>query len=160
MQKPELPRPLPLVQKLPLLIRRRLQDGDIPGLLQLDGLCFDETWTEQEFKPRAMRICQVAFYGSILAGFIVYAIGNGCYHVLRVGVDTRFRRQGVASRLIKDLINETASTTFVYVDLCERDLVSQLLFRANQFKWIKTRKSRSPEVPAVYRLRYSHPSTV
>ena len=81
-----------------------MTEKHIPALAELERLCFSTPWTEQglreELDNRTAHFI-VAETGDQVAGYMgVFVVCESCY-VSDIAVYPQFRRQGVASALIK-----------------------------------------------------------
>ncbi len=88
---------------------RRLAYSDLPGVISIERRSFPAPWSLAMFvlelsKPSG--ICLVATEGDELLGYLVCSRYDRVWHLMNVAVSPDRRRQGVASRLISQLIEE------------------------------------------------------
>ncbi len=88
---------------------RRLAYSDLPGVISIERRSFPSPWSLAMFvlelsKPSG--ICLVATEGDELLGYLVCSRYDRVWHLMNVAVSPDRRRQGVASRLISQLIEE------------------------------------------------------
>ena len=89
---------------------RRLAYGDLPGVLSIERRSFPAPWSLAMFvlelsKPSG--ICLAADTGDGLAGYLVCSRYADIWHVMNVAVDPERRREGIAARMMGELL-ETA----------------------------------------------------
>jgi len=112
-----------------------------------DGL---PPWTEEDFL-QALRerntIGQVCERGDKVLGFVVYELHKRRLEVLRLGVLPGYRRQGVATALVRKLLSKLSEhrRDRVLLDCPERALGAQLFLRTQGFKARFLRRGRGDE---------------
>jgi len=88
---------------------RRLAYSDLPAVISVERRSFPAPWSLAMFvlelsKPSG--ICLAATDGDVLAGYLVCSRYDRVWHLMNVAVAPERRRQGIASRLISQLIAE------------------------------------------------------
>jgi ribosomal-protein-alanine N-acetyltransferase len=88
---------------------RRLAYSDLPAVISIERRSFPAPWSLAMFvlelsKPSG--ICLAATAGNELLGYLVCSRYDRVWHVMNVAVAPERRRQGVASRLISQLLEE------------------------------------------------------
>ena len=88
---------------------RRLVYSDLPAVLAIERRSFQTPWSLAMFvlelsKPSG--VCLAAADGSGLAGYLVCSRYSEVWHLMNVAVAPEWRRQGVATRLIEQLLGE------------------------------------------------------
>ncbi|HSS05428.1 MAG TPA: ribosomal protein S18-alanine N-acetyltransferase [Solirubrobacterales bacterium] len=88
---------------------RRLAYSDLPTVISIERRSFPAPWSLAMFvlelsKPSG--ICLAAVEGEELLGYLVCSRYDRVWHLMNVAVAPERRRQGVASRLISQLIAE------------------------------------------------------
>jgi [ribosomal protein S18]-alanine N-acetyltransferase len=88
---------------------RRLAYSDLPAVISIERRSFPAPWSLAMFvlelsKPSG--ICLVATEGNDLLGYLVCSRYDRVWHLMNVAVVPERRRQGVATRLISQLIAE------------------------------------------------------
>jgi [ribosomal protein S18]-alanine N-acetyltransferase len=96
---------------IPLDIRR-LSYGDLPDVIAIERRAFPSPWSLAMFvlelsKPTS--ICFGAVTNSELAGYLICSRYHTVWHLMNVAVDLDYRRLGVASRLIEQLLDEAGA---------------------------------------------------
>lgn len=85
---------------------RDFAPADLPRMLALDQVCFEEGIAYPESELRAFlafpgAICMVAESGKTLAGFILlHILKRATGHVITIDVHPEFRRSGLGNRLM------------------------------------------------------------
>ena len=87
---------------------RRLAYGDLPGVLSIERRSFPAPWSLAMFvlelsKPSG--ICLAADTGDGLAGYLVCSRYADIWHVMNVAVDPARRREGIAARMMSELLD-------------------------------------------------------
>jgi [ribosomal protein S18]-alanine N-acetyltransferase len=88
---------------------RRLAYSDLPGVISIERRSFPAPWSLAMFvlelsKPSG--ICLVATEGDELLGYLICSRYDRVWHLMNVAVSPNRRRQGVATRLISQLLAE------------------------------------------------------
>src|SRR5918992_4161394 len=88
------------------LMLRRLGYGDLPSVIAIERRAFPTPWSLAMFvlelsKPSG--ICLAAVEGERLVGYLVCSRYDTVWHLMNVAVDVTLRRQGIATRLIREL---------------------------------------------------------
>jgi [ribosomal protein S18]-alanine N-acetyltransferase len=89
---------------------RRLAYSDLPAVIAIERRSFPTPWSLAMFvlelsKPSG--ICLAATEREELLGYLVCSRYDQVWHLMNVAVDPRRRRDGVASRLLSRLLEET-----------------------------------------------------
>ncbi len=87
---------------------RRLAYGDLPGVLSIERRSFPAPWSLAMFvlelsKPSG--VCLAAETGDGIAGYLVCSRYADVWHLMNVAVDPDRRREGIAERLIEELLD-------------------------------------------------------
>jgi ribosomal-protein-alanine N-acetyltransferase len=108
---------------------RRLAYSDLPGVISIERRSFPAPWSLAMFvlelsKPSG--ICLAATSGDELLGYIVCSRYDRVWHLMNVAVAPERRREGVASRLISRLLEESARALpfTLEVRVSNRDAIS------------------------------------
>lgn len=118
---------------------RWLTGRDMPEVLRVEALSFDQSWTEEDFL-RCLRqrncIGMVAEDAGRVVGFMVYELHRWHLAVLNFAVHPARRRTGVGRVLVAKLVAKLASHRRERITLVVRDgnLPAQLFFRACGFR--------------------------
>ena len=87
---------------------RRLAYGDLPRVLSIERRSFPAPWSLAMFvlelsKPSG--VCLAADTGDGLAGYLVCSRYADIWHLMNVAVDPDRRREGIAERMITELLD-------------------------------------------------------
>jgi ribosomal-protein-alanine N-acetyltransferase len=87
---------------------RRLTYADLPQVIAIERRAFPTPWSLAMFvlelsKPSG--ICLAALIDGRLVGYLVCSRYDTVWHLMNVAVDTRLRRQGIASALLEHLFD-------------------------------------------------------
>ncbi len=133
-----------------------MTEKHIPALAELERLCFSTPWTEQglreELDNRTAHFI-VAETGDQVAGYMgVFVVCESCY-VSDIAVYPQFRRQGVASALIKKASADAAvlGAQSISLEVRPSNEAAVKLYRSLGFEDIGLRKRfyRDPEEDAL-----------
>jgi ribosomal-protein-alanine N-acetyltransferase len=92
----------------PLKIRR-LTYADLPHVIALERRAFPTPWSLAMFVlelSKASGICLAALRDGELVGHLICSRYDTVWHIMNVAVDPSARRQGVASALLRQLIDK------------------------------------------------------
>jgi ribosomal-protein-alanine N-acetyltransferase len=97
---------------LPLEIRT-LAYSDLPAVIEIERRAFPTPWSLAMFvleisKPTGL--CLAAVRGGVLRGYVICARYDLDWHLMNVAVDPDFRRQGIASTLLRELYARAADS--------------------------------------------------
>ena len=89
---------------------RRLAYSDLPAVISIERRSFPSPWSLAMFvlelsKPSG--ICLAAISGEELLGYLVCSRYDRVWHVMNVAVAPERRREGIASALLRQLLEET-----------------------------------------------------
>lgn len=119
---------------------RRMTLEDIEQVLEIDRASFNQPWPERAFRfeveNNAASRAWVAEENGKVVGMIVAWLMVDEAHIATIATHPRFRRQGVASRLLRHALdymrNEGAGSSFLEVR--ESNLAAQELYRTFGFE--------------------------
>ncbi|MFZ5722417.1 MAG: ribosomal protein S18-alanine N-acetyltransferase [Pseudomonadota bacterium] len=89
------------------MLLRAMTAGDLPSVIAIERASQPVPWTEGMLRDclRADYWNTVAVdHDGTVAGFVVLSSGGGDAHVLNIAVDPRYRRRGIARRLLASLM--------------------------------------------------------
>jgi [ribosomal protein S18]-alanine N-acetyltransferase len=86
---------------------RRLTYADLPELIAIERRAFPTPWSLAMFvlelsKPAS--VCLAALRGDRMIGFLICSRYDTVWHIMNVAVDPDRRREGVAGKLLTDLL--------------------------------------------------------
>ena len=88
---------------------RRLAYGDLPGVLSIERRSFPAPWSLAMFvlelsKPSG--VCLAAETSDGIVGYLVCSRYADVWHLMNVAVDPERRREGIAERLLDELLGD------------------------------------------------------
>lgn len=116
---------------------RTSTSADVPSVIDIDFKSYDEAWGAVRFNTHADSM-RVAVIGGRVVGYCIVDDINRVVHIYRIAVSPGFRRMGVASRLIADVILSYPNEQLIRCKVNEYDLESQLFLKASTFQAIRT----------------------
>lgn len=127
---------------------------DFPAVVEIEAACFDDPWTEDEFKTTLRSrnvIMVVAERDGRVVGYAVYEIGKSALKILTLGVAPDARRAGVGIALAARVVNKAAgSGRAARVVVSEKNLAAQLFFRACEFRAVRVKRDAFTDGAAGY----------
>ena len=128
-----------------VLIRKMLV-SDIPQVLQIEHISFSTPWSETAFFSEIYRpysLSKIAALDENIIGYVCanYVIDEG--HILNLAVHPDFRRSGVGTQLIEDLLEELKKTDcrYIYLEVRLSNLEARKFYERFGFRVIATRKN-------------------
>jgi ribosomal-protein-alanine N-acetyltransferase len=117
------------------LIRR-----DMPEVLQIERLCFEFPWTDEDFmgclrQRNCIGMVAEDEAGTIVA-FMVYELHKSRLAILNFCVGVRWQRMGVGTQMVGKLIDKLHQQrrNEIVVETRERNLDAQMFFKAMGFR--------------------------
>lgn len=120
------------------LIRR-----DMPEVLDIESMCFEYGWTEDDFLACLRQqncIGMVAEHEHRIVGFMVYELHKHRLHVLNFAVLPSVQGCGVGAAMVQRLFDKLSMLRRSEISTLvrERNLDAQLFFRAQGFRCVGT----------------------
>ena len=115
---------------------------DLPRVIDIDGLCFEFPWSEEEY-VRCLRqrncIGMVAECGDEIVGFMIYELHENRINLIVLGVDPNYGRRGIGSAMIEKIVSKLSVGRRNRITLCVQDnnLDAQFFFRVLGFKAVR-----------------------
>jgi [ribosomal protein S18]-alanine N-acetyltransferase len=128
---------------------------DVPRVLEIERMSFTSPWSEAAFLQEIHKhyaLSQVAEFGHEVIGYmcINYLFDEG--HILNLAVHPDFRRQGVATFLMKGALNilKEKGCRFFYLEVRVSNLAAKTFYERLGFRVVAFRKRYyvSPEEDA------------
>ena len=95
-------------------IIRRGTAFDLPAIAEIQKATRESAqWTPESYLKYTLRVAE--YQGNILGFVVSRQTASDEYEILNVAVSTEHRRRGIASRLLKSLMNEAAGVYFLEV---------------------------------------------
>ncbi len=128
---------------------RRMLATDIPKVVSIEQECFSLPWSAKAFEESLTQPYSVFFVAeattenSVITGYVgVYHIGDEC-DITNVAVSTKYRRKGIAIKLLK-AVEEYSVSKNVYsitLEVRESNTPAIRLYEGMQYKNIGIRKN-------------------
>jgi ribosomal-protein-alanine N-acetyltransferase len=115
---------------------------DMAEVMAVEEESFEYSWTEEDFL-RCLRqrnnIGMVADVGDRVVGFMIYELHKAKLHLLNFAVHPYWRRQGVGTQMVQQLISKLSShrRTRISLEVRETNLNAQLFFRKQELRATK-----------------------
>jgi ribosomal-protein-alanine N-acetyltransferase len=118
---------------------RWLVPRDLPRILAIEIRSFAFPWSEKDFRDflrDAKCVCIVAEQEERIVGFTAFRLGESCIRICNLAVVPSYRRCGVATRMLRTLIDLPSwqSRKSINVLVRETNLAAQVFFRAQGFR--------------------------
>lgn len=99
---------------------KKCKPGDEEALYAIDAECFFEPWSVISFSD-ALKKDMYTFLAAVVDGKTVGYIGAYCVigevYITNIGVSGKFRKNGIATALMKELIHKCRSEGALYISL-------------------------------------------
>ncbi len=86
------------------LLLRRMEVNDIPGVLEIERMCFSSPWSETSFfyrlHDRNFNVSLVGYVGEKLVAYVVSYVISDELHIANIAVHKDFRRHGIGEALL------------------------------------------------------------
>ena len=127
-----------------------MQRGDLPEIMGIESLSFSEPWTEEmflnELSSKGIAMVLVARVdegsGPRIAGFLCSWIVAGELQINNVAVHPGYRRRGVASQLLEEMLRraKTRGADAGYLEVRASNEAAQALYQRFGFRQIGRRR--------------------
>ncbi|MCE5312439.1 MAG: ribosomal protein S18-alanine N-acetyltransferase [Nitrospiraceae bacterium] len=128
-----------------LCIRPMTQE-DLPQVLNIEKSSFTAPWSEASFLSELYNryaICRAAEVGKTIAGYIcVRQISDEC-HIMNLAVHSLYRRKGIASLMLRDVLGDLRSQghTALHLEVRSSNIAAQNLYTKFGFSQAGLRKN-------------------
>ena len=118
---------------------RRLGEEDMEDVSALEALCFDTSWSPEQYREACRGgwlIAFGAFAGGALACFVSLSAAGGEAEILNIGTHPAWRRRGLAERLLRFALDSIAAeqgAAAVFLDVDETNAPALALYRKTGF---------------------------
>ncbi len=127
------------------ILIREMQASDIPDVLQIERMSFTTPWSKDAFLNEIHKLyssTKVAVLGDTIIGYICvnYIIDEG--HILNLAVHPDFRRRGIATKLVEDVLNELKEIDcrYLYLEVRVSNLEAKKFYEHLGFRVTGIRK--------------------
>lgn len=116
---------------------------DKPPILDIENEAFEFPWRGEDFDhclECGSTMLYVAEYENQVVGYSVFDLLPNIIHILNFAVDHRFRRLGVGSQMVAQLLEHLSwqHKWRIMLEIRESNLRAQLFFKKNGFRAIRT----------------------
>ena len=122
---------------------RYFKSGDERKIAEIEKECFSCPWSEQAVLSSANTDCVFVLYeeDGIVKGYAGLQIVLDEGYITNVAVGTFFRRQGIASALMEELLKKLDTLSFISLEVRESNLAAINLYTSLGFKEEGKRKN-------------------
>jgi ribosomal-protein-alanine N-acetyltransferase len=105
---------------MPEILLRKMQATDIPEVLKIERISFTTSWSENAFLKEIHKLyslTKVAVLGDKVIGYICanYIMDEG--HIMNLAVHHNFRRRGIGTKLVEEILDELKENDCRYIYL-------------------------------------------
>ncbi len=122
---------------------RWMQWADLDTVVDIERQSFPYPWTKNDFvscqqnRENIFRVCVLA--GRIV-GYLIVEPQKTQSVLLNIAVDTKFRRQGIGTYLLGDLLDFISKTRIrIEANVSERNVTAQVFLHSYGFQFIRAR---------------------
>ncbi|MBU8922406.1 MAG: ribosomal protein S18-alanine N-acetyltransferase [Bacteroidales bacterium] len=125
---------------------RKMTEGDIPEILELEKKCFPMPWTENMFlcqvRLEDVSVCLVHEVDGKIGGYIITWFSFEEAHILSIGVDPDHRGGGIADILLEESIvrSREQGCLKVILEVREGNIRAQKFYEKQGFRQVGIRK--------------------
>jgi [ribosomal protein S18]-alanine N-acetyltransferase len=100
---------------------RRLSYGDLPQIVAIERRAFATPWSLAMFvlelsKPAGVSLIATLPSGDVV-GYLICSRYDTVWHVMNVAVDPAHRRQGIATRLLREMLDQLGADARVTLEV-------------------------------------------
>jgi ribosomal-protein-alanine N-acetyltransferase len=127
------------------IVMRAMQEQDIPAIIKIERISFSTPWSEAAFFSeihKSYSLARVAVSGDTIVGYIcVDYILNEC-HIMNLAVHPDFRRQGIATILLEEVMKELRKKgcRFFYLEVRFSNTGARAFYERFSFRIVGIRK--------------------
>src|SRR5579859_4796383 len=122
--------------------------ADLPRIMTIERVAFDHPWSEESFVrefalPFSRTTIATATHAGKIIGYLCrWLVADEC-HVLNVAVDPKFRRAGVGSGLMADVISEAElkGAEVITLEVRRSNVAARGLYRKLNFEERRLRRN-------------------
>lgn len=125
---------------------REMHEEDVPDIAQVERMCFSMPWSETSFYSELYcrySITRVAEVNNSIVGYICLRCIADEGQLLDLAVHKDYRKQGIATLLLKDAVEEVKSSggRFLFLEVRVSNHESRKLYEKFGFRLSGTRKN-------------------
>lgn len=135
----------PCISQMKQIMVRDMEEQDIGAVVRIEEMSFSTPWSETSFFTEVYKrqsIAKVALSGEDIVGHIcaAYVLDEG--HILDLAVRPDYRGMGIASMLVKNVIEELKAMDcrFLYLEARASNDAARRLYQGFGFRVNGTRK--------------------
>jgi len=127
-----------------------LSETDVQDLIDLECLCFEYHWTQEQFLlglgRKAFRVLGIRA-ADRLAGYIAFSLIEDEMEILNLAVHPDFRRKGMAASLLDSAFEMCIKNKIAksFLDVKESNTAALTLYKKYGYKQIGVRKKYYPD---------------
>lgn len=126
-----------------MLVIQDIDKESIEELYNLGKICFGEDTYNRDGLFQMMENERYYFWGiwkdEKLAGYIIFLDSIDIFEVIKIGVDKRFRRQGIGEAILKGVFELTSKD--IHLEVRENNIPAIRLYHKMGFKNLHRRKN-------------------
>ena len=142
------------------LLIREMRQQDIPEIMDIEHASFSSPWSEIAFQGELRKEYAVTRVAERRHETVGYAIANYIFnegHILNLAVHPAYRRQGIASSLIYELLDilQQKGCSLLYLEVRVSNASARLFYEHLEFRVVGKRRGyyRSPVEDALLMFR-------
>ena len=143
------------------MIIKKMTQEHLCGVMEVEHNSFTHPWSENGFVDEIEKessFCYVALQNDTVVGFAVLETVLDEGNLLDIAVDEKYRRQGVARKLLKELfkVADEKKLSFITLEVRESSTPAISLYEAHGFERVGVRKNyySKPTENAVLMTKY------
>ncbi len=121
---------------------QNIEKNDIEELYQLGKICFPENTFNRDALFQMLENERYYFWGiwknEKLVGYAIILDSIDIFEIVKIGVETEFRKQGIGEILLKDIISKSPKS--IHLEVRESNLPAIKLYKKMGFENIFKRK--------------------
>jgi ribosomal-protein-alanine N-acetyltransferase len=130
---------------MPELVIRHMHEADIPAIMEIERSSFSTPWSELSFLSEIYKkyaISRVALFQEQVIGYICANFVLHEAHLLNLAVREDFRRRGVGTILLQEILQELKKKgcVFVYLEVRVSNAGAQVFYEQFGFTVASKRK--------------------
>lgn len=137
--------------------------ADMPEVLNIESLCFDHAWSEEDFHAvlrQRNAIGMVAKAESRVRGFMIYELHKSKLRIMNFAVHPGCQRRGVGRAMVRRLIDKLSQQRRkeITLEVRETNLDAQLFFSEMGFRCLSVVRNHYEDTDEdAYLFRYVMP---
>ncbi len=135
---------------------------DHPAVLDIETKSFEFPWHRDDLMRHLRRrncIGLVAEHDERVVGYMIYELSKPRIHLLNFAVDRVFRRLGVGTQMVRELIAKLSAKrrSRIMLEVRETNLSAQLFFLKNGFRAVSVLREYYEDTPEdAYQMQYRY----